>query len=127
MRPDRGRRERRRIAGERAPRIRRPPPGATGQPGASGGSGPSGSLSSPGTTPGPTVGPGATVPPYAPANVGLLWDALKLIEDNYVRRSTLNPTDLTYGAIDGLVDSLGDPGHTVFLTPDEVKSRGTTR
>ena len=101
-----------------------PPPsaGAPGQPGASGGSDGTGSVSSPGITPGPTIGPGATIPPFAPANVGLVWDALKLIEDNYVRRGQLNPTDLTYGAIDGLVDSLGDPGHTVFLTPDEVKS-----
>ncbi len=74
------------------------------------------------STPGPTIGPGATVPPFAPANVGILWDTLKLIEQNFVRRSSLNPTDLTYGAVSGLVDSLGDPGHTVFLTPDEVKS-----
>jgi len=112
-------------SGGNAPATTANPPqsaGATGQPGSSAGSTATGSLSSPGITPGPTIGPGATVPPYAPANVGLIWDALKLIEDNYVRRSTLNPTDLTYGAIDGLVDSLGDPGHTVFLTPDEVKS-----
>jgi carboxyl-terminal processing protease len=73
-------------------------------------------------TPGPTIGPGATVPPFAPANITILWDALKLIEQHFVRRDALNPTDLTYGAIDGLVDSLGDPGHTVFLTPEQVKS-----
>src|SRR5438477_2566863 len=76
----------------------------------------------PRVTPGPTIGPGATVPPYAPANITILWNALKLIEEHFVRRDILNPTDLTYGAINGLVDALGDPGHTVFLTPDEVKS-----
>jgi carboxyl-terminal processing protease len=73
-------------------------------------------------TPGPTIGPGATVPPFAPANIGILWDALKVIQDHFVRRSQLNPTDLAYGAINGLVDALGDPGHTTFLTPDQVKS-----
>jgi carboxyl-terminal processing protease len=73
-------------------------------------------------TPGPTIGPGATVPPFAPANISILWDALKIIQDHFVRRSELNPTELAYGAINGLVDSLGDPGHTTFLTPDQVKS-----
>jgi carboxyl-terminal processing protease len=76
----------------------------------------------PRVTPGPTIGPGATVPPFAPANISILWDALKLIEEHFVRRADLNPTDLTYGAVNGLVDALGDPGHTVFLTPEEVKS-----
>ena len=73
-------------------------------------------------TPGPTVGPGATVPPFAPANIGLLWDAIRLTQEQFVRRSQLDPNELTYGAIDGLVRALGDPGHTVFLTPDQVKS-----
>ncbi len=73
-------------------------------------------------TPGPTIGPGATVPPGAPANIGLLWEALKVIDEHWVRRGDLNPTDETYGMIDGLVDSLGDPGHSVFLTPEQVKS-----
>lgn len=77
---------------------------------------------SPITTPGPTIGPGATVPPNAPANLGIVWDALRTIQEHWVRRGQLNPTDLTYGILNGLVDSLGDPGHTVFLTPAEVKS-----
>ena len=73
-------------------------------------------------TPGPTIGPGATVPPFAPANIGLLWESMALIREHFVRRDTLNPTDETYGAVNGLVDLLGDPGHTVFLTPEQVKS-----
>lgn len=28
---------------------------------------------------------------------------------------------MTYGTIAGMVDSLGDTGHNVFLTPEEVK------
>ena len=76
----------------------------------------------PGATPGPTIGPGATVPPYAPGNIGLLWEALKLAQDEFVRRGDLDPNQLTYGMIAGLVQALGDPGHTVFLTPDQAKS-----
>jgi carboxyl-terminal processing protease len=95
---------------------------ASGSPGASTPADSGQPPATPRVTPGPTIGPGATVPPDAPANVGLVWDALKTIEEHWVRRSQLNPTDLTYGLINGLVDALGDPGHTVFLTPAQVRS-----
>ncbi|HEY8168763.1 MAG TPA: S41 family peptidase [Candidatus Limnocylindrales bacterium] len=73
--------------------------------------------------PGATIGPGASVPPDAPADVGLLWEAIELIRDNYVDRSVLEPTsNLTYGMLDGLIRSLGDPGHSSFMTPDQVKA-----
>ncbi|MET1231709.1 MAG: S41 family peptidase [Candidatus Limnocylindrales bacterium] len=72
--------------------------------------------------PGATIGPGASVPPDAPADVGLLWEAIKIIRDNYVDRSILEPTsNLTYGMLDGLVRSLGDAGHSSFMTPDQVR------
>lgn len=77
---------------------------------------------SPLVSPGPTMGPGATVPPFAPANFGLLWDALQLAQEHFVRRSALDPNQLTYGAISGFVQALGDPGHTTFLTPDQAAS-----
>jgi carboxyl-terminal processing protease len=72
--------------------------------------------------PGATIGPGASVPPDAPADVGLLWEAIEIIRDNYVDRSILEPTsNLTYGMLDGLVRSLGDAGHSTFMTPDQVR------
>ena len=44
-----------------------------------------------------------------------------IIRDNYVDRSVLEPTsNLTYGMLDGLVRSLGDAGHSSFMTPDQV-------
>jgi carboxyl-terminal processing protease len=52
----------------------------------------------------------------------LLWDALQLAQEHFVRRTGLDPTELTYGAISGLVQALGDPGHTTFLTPDQAAS-----
>ncbi|MFI5254589.1 MAG: S41 family peptidase [Candidatus Limnocylindrales bacterium] len=73
--------------------------------------------------PGATIGPGASVPADAPADIGLLWEALTIIRQHYVDRTALEPTSkLTYGMLDGLVRALGDPGHSGFLTPDQVKA-----
>jgi carboxyl-terminal processing protease len=38
-----------------------------------------------------------------------------------VDRTALNATNLTYGAIGGLVDALGDTGHSTFLSPAMVR------
>jgi carboxyl-terminal processing protease len=51
----------------------------------------------------------------------LFWQALAIIRQNFVGRSGLNDQTLVYGAIRGLVDALGDTGHTVFLTPQQVR------
>jgi carboxyl-terminal processing protease len=73
--------------------------------------------------PGATIGPGASVPPDAPADIGLLWEALTLVREHYVDRTALDPSsNLTYGMLDGLIRALGDPGHSSFLTPDQVKA-----
>lgn len=74
-------------------------------------------------TPAPTAtasGPVATVPPNAPADFGLFWQALQLVRDNYVDRDDLTDQQLTYGAIQGMVEALGDTGHSVFMTPEDV-------
>jgi len=74
-------------------------------------------------TPGPapsSAGPGAS--PHAPADFDLFWQALDVIRQNFVGRAELDDQQLTYGAIRGLVDGLGDTGHSVFLTPEEVLS-----
>ena len=54
-------------------------------------------------------------------NVQLITDAWKIIQQEYVDRSALQPTQLTYGAISGMVDALGDTGHSRFLSPDMLK------
>jgi carboxyl-terminal processing protease len=73
---------------------------------------------------GPSGQPGAaaTQPPDAPSDFALFWQALNLIRQDYVGRSDLTDQQLTYGAIRGLVEALGDTGHTVFLTPEQVQS-----
>lgn len=55
-----------------------------------------------------------------PAEFDLFWQAWDLVHRYFVDRSALDTTKLTYGAIAGMVQALGDTGHTVFLTPTEV-------
>lgn len=50
--------------------------------------------------------------------MGQAWDT---IQQEYVNRRALDSKDLTYGAIGGMVDALGDTGHSTFLTPEMVK------
>ena len=52
----------------------------------------------------------------------LYAEALKEVEDDYVDQEGVDPKKQTYGAIQGMIDSLGDEGHTRFLTPEEVES-----
>jgi carboxyl-terminal processing protease len=51
----------------------------------------------------------------------LLAQAWGIIQSRYVEPAEVNPTDATYGALSGMVDALGDTGHSTFLTPDMVK------
>lgn len=51
----------------------------------------------------------------------LISEAWGVIQRVYVDRSALQPQKVTYGAIGGMVDALGDVGHSRFLTPDMVR------
>lgn len=52
----------------------------------------------------------------------LINEAWNIIQRSYVDRSAVNSQKQTYGAISGMVDSLGDTGHTRFLTPEMLKA-----
>src|SRR3954447_18531612 len=57
-------------------------------------------------------------------SVALFVEALNAVEEDYVDQKEIDPKEQTYGAIKGMLDSLGDEGHTRFLTPEETeKSR----
>jgi len=49
----------------------------------------------------------------------IFWEAWKLIEDRFYTEEPLDDQAMTYGAIRGMVASLGDP-HTVFLTAEQA-------
>ena len=55
-------------------------------------------------------------------NFQLMQQAWDKINQFYVDRSAVQSTTLTYGAISGMVNALGDTGHTVFLTPQMRKN-----
>ncbi len=54
-------------------------------------------------------------------NFSLVRSAWRIINRVYVDRSALKSSALTYGAISGMVDALGDTGHSTFLSPDMVQ------
>ena len=53
-------------------------------------------------------------------NFRLMEEAWSTIEKFYVDRSAIKPQLITYGAISGMIDVLGDTGHSRFLTPERV-------
>ncbi len=55
-------------------------------------------------------------------NFGLITEAWDVIDKVYVDREALKERPLTYAAIDGMVNALGDTGHSRFLSPDMVKA-----
>ena len=48
----------------------------------------------------------------------LFWDAWRVLQEKYLE--PLQPQEMLYGAISGMVKSLGDP-YTVFFPPQETK------
>ena len=53
--------------------------------------------------------------------VALYVEALGAVRVDYVDQEALDPTEQSYGAIKGMIDSLGDEGHTRFMTPEEIE------
>ncbi len=56
-------------------------------------------------------------------NVILFAKALEAVREDYVDREATDPEKLTYAAISGMLDSLGDERHTYFMTPKETEEK----
>lgn len=68
---------------------------------------------------GPAGASGAT-PSASPAlDMALVEEALGILEERYVDEEALTPQNLTAGAIRGMVEALGDEGHTEYLTAEQ--------
>jgi len=48
----------------------------------------------------------------------IFWQAWDLLKSNHIKGAELKDQDLIYGAVEGMVNSAGDP-HTVFFKPDD--------
>jgi len=69
--------------------------------------------------------PGIAQAADQPAEFGIFWQAWNTVHRYFVDQDALDTTQLTYGAIRGMITALGDEGHTVFLTPEEVARHQT--
>ncbi len=66
--------------------------------------------------------PPADITGAATSEFRLMAEAWNAIDQHYVDRTAVQPKTMAYGAINGMVDSLGDTGHSVFLSPDMVQA-----
>lgn len=59
-------------------------------------------------------------PPIASVDFSQFWDVWDRLSKNYIDKKALDPQKMVWGAISGMVASVGDP-YTVFLTPTQQK------
>lgn len=57
-------------------------------------------------------------PPTREIDFSLFWDVWSRLEQKYLDKSKIDPEKMVYGAISGMVNSIGDP-YTIFLPPKE--------
>lgn len=60
------------------------------------------------------------VPVSQKPDLVLFWDVWDRVAANFIDKKAIDPKKMIYGAISGMVSSLGDP-YTVFLTPSQNK------
>jgi len=67
--------------------------------------------------------PSPDIPRSATPSFQLMVEAWNAIDQEYVDRSVVEPKRMAYSAISGMMGSLGDTGHSVFITPERVKAQ----
>lgn len=67
--------------------------------------------------------PGSPIPAGTESGFRLMREAWDRIQESYVDRPAVDDELLTYGAIGGMVDALGDTGHSRFLSPEMVQEQ----
>src|SRR5215472_13653502 len=60
-------------------------------------------------------------PPQARDTFRPFWETWRLVHREYVDQQAVNDERMTQWAIVGMLASLGDTGHTTYLTPQEVE------
>jgi carboxyl-terminal processing protease len=69
--------------------------------------------------PATTAANAATVADGRPESFALFWEAWDVATNHFAQPQKVDPKTMTQGAIRGMLDSLGDSGHTRFMTPEE--------
>jgi carboxyl-terminal processing protease len=72
----------------------------------------------------PAGTPRQTAAPGTPAaDFGLAQEAWDILYREYVDRGSLDPVALERGAVRGMIEAVGDTGHTMYFTPEELQAR----
>ncbi len=58
--------------------------------------------------------------PATEVNIDLMWEVWRKLSANYIEPNDLTIDKMTFGAVKGMVESIGDP-YTVFMTPSDSK------
>jgi carboxyl-terminal processing protease len=59
----------------------------------------------------------------APLEFAIFWEVWDLVGEFFVDQDRIDYKAMTYGAIQGMLDSLGDENHTVFFAPDVARQQ----
>ena len=60
-----------------------------------------------------------------PSQFGVFWEVWDLVNEHFVDQDKIDPTKMTYGAIQGMLATLGDENHTVFFSPEEAEQQAS--
>jgi len=74
----------------------------------------------------PQLGYSAQEPASVRSSFPVFWEVWNLASSRYVDRKAVRPTEMIDGAINGMLNSLGDAGHTRYLTPRDTKFEEST-
>lgn len=53
-----------------------------------------------------------------PPEFAIFWEAWEIVIDHFVDRNMIDFQKMTYGAIEGMLNTLGDQNHTAFFPPE---------
>ncbi len=74
-----------------------------------------------GTVTGMTVRPASAAD--EPSGFAIFWEVWDLVNRYFVDQDLVDPTKMTYGAIHGMLATLGDENHTAFFSPEEAEQQ----
>lgn len=58
-----------------------------------------------------------------PAEFAIFWETWGLVREYFVDQDKIDVKSMTYGAIQGMLNTLGDQNHTVFFPPDVARQQ----
>ncbi len=60
----------------------------------------------------------ATLPPSVPPEMAIIWETWQTLKENHVNGQDLDPEKLSRGAVQGMLEALGDP-YAAYLDPQQ--------